>query len=203
VGIKTSSKKRIVREFFVFVLFVLSIVACSQSTTKTPRPSTSTAPPESTSYQFVLEKSLGYGIAEAADWAPDGSSFALATSVQVELYDAQTLEIMATLDTGQWNNVIAYSPDSKFLAMGGKDGAVQIWDIASRKLVHKLIPNGKPVLYGRDVMLAFRADSQQLVSSLYHTIYLWDLRTGTLIDSFPGYPDEIQSVAIWMTLLTS
>jgi WD40 repeat protein len=193
--IDKSAKKQIIQGWLGFVLFILIIAACSNGATKTPPPPTSTKSSEPTSYQFVLEKSLGKGIAEAADWAPDGSSFALATSVQVDLYDAKTLEILATLDTKQWNKVIAYSPDSRLLAVGDKNGTIQIWDVASRKLLHKLIPTGKQVLYS-NVELAFSPDSKQLVSSLYQALYLWDLDTGALLNSFPGYLDEIESVAI-------
>ncbi len=173
----------------------MGITACSNSTKNTPPPPTATKSPGPTSYQFVLAKSLGRGIVEAADWAPDGSSFALATSVQVDIYDARTFEISATLDTKQWSKTIAYSPDSRLLAVGDENGIIQIWDVASRKLLHKLVPTGKQALYS-DVILTFSSDSRLLVSSLYQTLYLWDVGTGSLLDSFPGYLDQIFSLAI-------
>lgn len=161
--IDKSAKKQMIRGCLGFALFIVSIVGCSNAVTKTPPSATPAKPSEPTSYQFVLEKSLGRGIVEAADWAPDGSSFALATSVQVDIYDAQTFKVMATLDTEQWSKAIAYSPDSRLLAIGEKNGAVQIWDVASRKLLHKLIPTGKQVLY-YDIVLAFSPDATSRVS---------------------------------------
>ncbi len=194
--IDKSAKKQMIRGCLGFVLFIVSITACSNSTTKTPPPATATKSPGPTSYQFVLEKSLGRGIVEAADWAPDGSSLALATSVQVDIYDARTFEIVATLDTKQWTKVIAYSLDSRMLAAGSEDGTIQMWDTASRKLVHKLIPSEKHLFDWRDPVLAFSHDSQRLVSAFDQTLYLWDVNTGELLDSFPGHMDGIYKVAI-------
>ncbi|MGB8984496.1 MAG: hypothetical protein WCC12_21700, partial [Anaerolineales bacterium] len=193
--IDESAKKKAIRGYLGLILLIVSIAGCSNAVTKTPSSTTSTKPSEPTAYQLVLEKSLGRGIAEAADWAPDGSSFALATSVQVDIYDAQTFEVSTTLDTKQWSKTIAYSPDSRLLAVGDENGIIQIWDVASRKLLHKLIPTGKQALYS-DVLLTFSSDGRLLVSSLYQTLYLWDVSTGILLDSFPGYLDRIFSLAI-------
>ena len=190
-----SAKKQMFQVLLGIVLLLLIIAACSNAASETPPPPTFTTTPESTSYQFVLEKSLGHGIAEAADWAPDGSSFSVATSLGVDVYDAETLEIAQTFATEQWNQVIAYSPDSKFLAVAAGDGKIQVWDIASRELIHKLTPTGIHPMYGNPPALAFSHDGQILVSTFYQTLYVWDLVTGRLLDSFPGYVDGIYSVA--------
>ncbi len=194
--IDKSAKKQMIRGCLGLALFIVSTAGCSNVATKTPSPATATKSSKPTSYQFVLEKSLGRGIVEAADWAPDGSSFALATSVQVDIYDARTFEIVATLDTKQWTKVIAYSSDTRLLAAGSEDGAIQIWDVASRELVHKLIPSEKYLFDWRDPVLAFSRDSQRLVSAFDQTLYLWDVNTGELLDSFPGHMDGIYEVAI-------
>ncbi len=193
--IKMAAKKQITGGFLALTLFVLGIAACSNLASKTPTPITPTKLPEITSYQFVLEKSLGRGIVEAVDWAPDGNSFALATSLGVDVYDAETLVIAQTFATEQWNEVIAYSPDSKLLAVAAADGKIQLWDIASRTLIHKLTPTGIHPMYGNPPVLVFSSDGQILASSLYQTLYLWDLNTGELLDSFPGYVDGIYNVA--------
>src|SRR5215207_6034151 len=57
--IKMAAKKRITRGVLILTLFVIGIVACSNLASKTPTPITPTKLPETTSYQFVLEKSLG------------------------------------------------------------------------------------------------------------------------------------------------
>ncbi len=194
--IDKSAKKQIIRGCLGFVLFIVGITACSNSPTKTLSPATATKSPGPTSYQFVLEKSLGRGIVEAADWAPDGSSFALATSVGIDIYDAQTLELTKSLETGQWSESITYSPNSKHLAIAAADGTIQVWDLASQKLIHKLAPIGIHPTYAAPPVLVFGRDGQTLISSLYQTLYLWDLATGELRDFFPGYVDGIQSLVL-------
>ena len=133
-------------------------------------------------YQFHLDQSFGRGSVEAVSWAPDGNSFALATSIQVDLYDAKTLDIVATLDTRQWNKTIAYSPDSQLVAVGDEEGTIQIWDLNARKLIHTLTPTDLQPGYTNGPVFAFSADGQTLVSAFNQSVYLWNLQTGKLID---------------------
>jgi len=120
-------------------LIFLGLAACSQKgidgTIPTSVAETEAVASDKDFYQFTLEKEFGNGIVEAADWAPAGSTFALATSLQVDIYDPQSFEIITTLDTGQSNQEIAYSPDSKLLAMEGDNKAIQLWDIQSEQLI--------------------------------------------------------------------
>src|SRR5258706_3427981 len=188
------------KRFFVFGLFVLSLMGCStllqHAKSRSPNPATSVAS-TNTAYQISLEKNFGRGIVESVAWAPDGNSFALATSTEVDVYDAKTLEIVATLDTNkQWNKELAYSPNGKLLAVGGEKGTIQIWDPNSRKLIFTLRPIGSQPGYNTESEFSFSADGQQLVSGFNQSLSLWDLKTGTLVDSFPGYLNGVNQVAI-------
>src|SRR5258706_891536 len=188
------------KRVFVFGLFVLSLMGCSallqHAKTRTPNPAATVAS-TNTTYQISLEKNFGRGIVESVAWAPDGNSFALATSTEVDMYDAQTLEIVATLDTNkQWNKELAYSPNGRLLAVGGEKGTIQIWDPNSRKLIFTLRPIGSQPGYNTESEFSFSADGQQLVSGFNQSLSLWDLKTGTLVDSFPGYLNGVNQVAI-------
>jgi|GEM_PF-1208205 len=147
-------------------------------------------------YQFKLKNEFGSGIVEAADWSPDGSTFALATSLGVDIYDSQTLEIIATLETGQWNQEIEYSPDGKFLAVGGEENIIQLWDLQTKELLHSFAATGPEPYYGNYLSFSFSEDGRKLVSAQYQTVYLWDVTTGDLLDSFPGHLQGIGSVAL-------
>ena len=182
------------------ILILLSLLACSQKGVNTPFPTitaeTETTPSPKDFYQFTLDKTFGNGIVEAADWAPDGSTFALATSLRVDIYDAQTLEIVSTLNTGQWNQEIEYSPDGKFLAVGGKVKIIQLWELQTKKLVHSLVSTGPEPYYGDYLSFSFSEDGKRLVSAHYQTVYLWDVSSGDMLESFPGHIDGIGSVAL-------
>jgi WD40 repeat protein len=51
---------------------------------------------------------------------------------------------------------VAFSPDSKLLAMGGKDGLAAIWDTGTGQLVHTL-----KNAFGPIVSVAFSSDGKQ------------------------------------------
>ena len=73
----------------------------------------------------------GVTVGEIA-YSPDGSKLAVASSIGVWIYDAQTGEEL-DLYTGHTEIVIsvAFSPDGKTIASGSHDGSVLLWDYGS------------------------------------------------------------------------
>ncbi|WP_440104512.1 WD40 repeat domain-containing serine/threonine protein kinase [Streptosporangium sp. H16] len=98
-------------------------------------------------------------------------------------------------------NVVAFSPDGGTLAGGDGDGAVIVWDVATRR------PVGDPMKgHTRAVeAMAFSPDGGLLASggnngegtdSGDHTVILWDTRTRQPAgDPLTGHTDWIRSVA--------
>lgn len=173
---------------FMIALGFLGLLSCSTKRSDITDPQNL--------YQFKLKNEFGSGIVEAADWAPDGSTFALATSLGVDIYDSQTLEIITTLETGQWNQEIEYSPDGKYLAVGGEENIIQLWDLQTKELLHSFEAAGPEPYYGNYLSFSFSIDGRNLVSAQYQTVHLWDVTTGDLLDSFPGHIGGIGSVAL-------
>lgn len=173
---------------FMIALGFFGLLSCS------PKSADITDPQDL--YQFKLKNEFGSGIVEAADWSPDGSTFALATSLEVDIYDSQTLEIITTLETGQWNQEIKYSPDGKYLAVGGEENIIQLWDIQTKELLHSFAAAGPKPYYGNYLSFSFSEDGRNLISAQYQTVHLWDVTTGDLLDSFPGHIGGIGSVAL-------
>jgi WD40 repeat protein len=89
---------------------------------------------------------------------------------------------------------LAFSPNGKYLAAGGADDTIHVWNLQANPYVaaHILIGDSK---YVRSV--AFSPDGQTLVSgSTDHTVRLWDARTGTeLGDPLAGHTSSVESVA--------
>jgi WD40 repeat protein len=86
---------------------------------------------------------------------------------------------------------VAWSPDSRFIASGGYDNTLQIWEAARGTLRSTFRGHLDPI-----VAVAWSPDGQSLVSgSLDTTASIWDFATGHLITSYRGHSDAISSLA--------
>jgi WD40 repeat protein len=68
------------------------------------------------------------------------------------LADARSPQPWAELNAGSEPLAVAFSPDSRMMAAGGRDGRVQLWDVKSQQLVGTLALAGAEA--GRDVASA-------------------------------------------------
>lgn len=104
--------------------------------------------------------------------SPDGKMLASDTYQDgpLRLWNAATGEAIATLDSGKrsWPRALAFGPDGKTVGFGTND-AVQIWDVASKKLLH--------LFAGAGPDLAFAPDGGS-VFTVGPLIERWDMRTG-------------------------
>ena len=87
--------------------------------------------------------------------------FSLTRTGQVRVWDSQTRESLAVLETGLLNlQVLALSPDEKLLAVAAGDGVVKLWDLQTKTLLTTL-----PPVPGLPYCVAFSADNQLVVIS--------------------------------------
>jgi WD40 repeat protein/transcriptional regulator with XRE-family HTH domain len=114
-------------------------------------------------------------------YSPDGKLLAACDSNKINIYDPATGSLIQTLD-GHKSDVtaLAFSRDGIYLASGGADGSLFIWNIQSGNIVTRLAGHTDGV-----EGLVFSPDGKWLItSSDDYTMKFWDAATGELLRDF-------------------
>lgn len=122
---------------------------------------------------------LGKGSVNDIQFSPDGTEFAVATSIGIWIYDAQTgTEITMLKQPNRGFRRVAFSPDGHTLALAtssSERGEVQLWDKTTGKLITTLpSPTGIASLF-------FSQDGSQLAcAGSFGRVHVWEIRPETL-----------------------
>ncbi len=111
----------------------------------------------------------------AAAYSPDGKRLAVSGLGAISVWSIQNGRFRRTLRiVGPTAHSLAFSPDSKLLALGGEDGVVRVIDPGTGVLVHQLRQHRDTV---RTVAFGPRGD-RLLSSGQDRSVILWDLESG-------------------------
>jgi WD40 repeat protein len=118
---------------------------------------------------------------ESVTVSPDGRHIAVA-GTSVILLDARTRKVVRTLRPAQVGRVLAFSPDSKLIAVAGhkvsSDTLISVLEVDSGRLLHTLKGYGDPIWEvaftrgGRDLLAFGRLPTGE------PCLRLWDVKTG-------------------------
>jgi serine/threonine protein kinase len=124
-------------------------------------------------------------------WAPDGQSLAATQANNVIIY-----RLGAKMKTSYYRYnaqvcAVAWSPDGKYLASGGYDRVVHIWDIQNDRFIGAYQGHSQPIS-----ALAWSPDSRRIVSgSLATSVNIWDALTGQPIITYHAYAGDVLTLA--------
>jgi WD40 repeat protein len=129
-------------------------------------------------------------------FSPDGK--VLASSLRsrerpVYLWNAATGKELRQLtpNAKEGFSQVAFAPDSKTLAIGGHDGTILLFELATGKQSRRIRAH-----YGYTTMLAFSSDGKTLVSCGDNLIRQWDVATGKEVHAPAGPAGSVCFVAL-------
>ena len=195
------------RLFFTIFLVIITILALTVFIRLvTNRDSTELIPPSS-NVEYIrwqlpegAKVRLGKGSINDIKFSPDGTRFAVATTIGVWMYDAQTgKEISLFKGDRQDIKGVAFSKDGRFLVGANSAGGIPRWNATTGELRSIFVKENVRALN----TAVFSADGTKLVSvsRLHDEIQVWNLSDGTtppiIIDTDPDFKrGQLSSIAL-------
>ena len=142
---------------------------------------------------------LGKGSVSEIEYSPDGTRLAVASSIGIWLYDANTGREVALL-TGHEGSLrsVAFSPDGQTLGGVSWDERIWLWDAITGRLKARLESPGDwlaSVVFSPDGHTLASGGHHEASTASYGSIQLWDAVTGRLEVNLKGHREWVASLA--------
>jgi len=122
--------------------------------------------------------------------APNGQIVAVATTIGVRLHQPVTGTLLRTLVTPVAVTSLVFAPDSRTLAVGLRDGTVELWRVAGGQRLRRL--HG---LAARVWQVFFTAGGQVVAARDRDTLQVWRVADGSAVHIPGGDNKELSTVA--------
>jgi WD40 repeat protein/transcriptional regulator with XRE-family HTH domain len=143
------------------------------------------------SQSLVHEFAQGATLLGAAAVAPDGSTIMANSETGVREWDRRSGALLRTLPAGADVLSLAISPDSRYLAAGGLDGRLVLWDRVSGEAMMTYAAFDAGV---EDI--AFTPDGRRLLATGDLEMRLYERDSGALLRTMRGHTGAIPELAL-------
>ncbi|EAW36905.1 WD40 repeat domain-containing serine/threonine-protein kinase [Lyngbya sp. PCC 8106] len=140
-------------------------------------------------YTLLGHQDRVYGLA----FSPDGRLLVSGSKDNtVRLWDMQQgKELESLQDHSDWVRTVAFRPDGQQLASGSRDGMIKLWQPqGTRWIVQRTLRADQSDVFS----IAYSRDGQLLASGNQHGIDLWDVNSGTLLETLTDHSADVLSV---------
>lgn len=183
-------------------LIILAISACQNSSISPKGISSSTKKAIDTkepltviggdlTYEFINQIQSNHKLYGVKFNPKNSTIITYGDSDKIDIYSMNLKYITSLSSKNDEINSIDTTPNGDFLVSGGDDGYVEIWDLNSYKLIHRLQSSSKDIF-----AVAFSADGKKVASGgAEKVIDIWDRVSGEQLARLEGHQGSITNLA--------
>jgi len=125
-------------------------------------------------------------------FSPDGKLILTPNSNVIQIRDAATLQPLDAISLPVDIRSVEFSPDSRFLAIGGMDGVVRLWDMRWKREITSFSGNNRD---DTAYSMAFSADGKLLyASSRNGLVRIWNVASRKLVSALSGHTELVDGL---------
>jgi WD40 repeat protein len=189
-------------QLLTLFIFILGVSAC-QNSSATPKgiSTSSTKAIDSKEPLTVIGGELSYDLIQTIQgnsklygvkFNPKNNTIiAYGDSSIINIYDMHLQSIANIKSKNDEIKAIDISLDGNYLACGGDDGYIEVWDLNSYKNIHRMQSNSDDTL-----AIAFNSDASKVASGGEEKVIdVWNAKAGEQIARLEGHQEEVTNIS--------